>query len=246
MRKNSPQFLGVRFGGRLGATATALLLSVGCAGPSQATAPKLQPASIAAPLHGSSEPSSPVSEAAPASTRRIGDFNVHMITGSFRKHPALFTERVTGKEGDAWIIEYRLEDTTGARGLRVWVDANGDVKRVVRLFESGEKSGTVADYEALMAMTSVVPDSNDGLTAATTGTCTVGPSELDCETKNYRVWLGDKEASMGVTASNALPGRDIAGEITAADGTLIYRSELLEQGNESESKDASVSLLLDE
>ena len=104
----------------------------------------------------------------------------------------------------------------------------------------------MADYEALMAMTSVVPDSNDGLTAATTGTCTVGPSELDCETKNYRVWLGDKEASMGVTASNALPGRDIAGEITAADGTLIYRSELLEQGNESESKDASVSLLLDE
>jgi len=229
----------------LGATAT-VALAAGCAGPSQATGPMLQPTSVAARASSMPEPSSAADEAAPTSTRRVGDFNVHMITGSFRKHPALFTERVTGKEGDAWIIEYRLEDTAGARGLRAWVDANGEVKRVVRLFEGGEKPGTVADYEALMAMTSVVPDSNDGLTAATTGTCTVGPSELDCETKSYRVWLGDKEASMGVTASKALPGRDIAGEIVAADGTLIYRSELLEQGNEAESKDASLSLLTDE
>jgi hypothetical protein len=51
---------------------------------------------------------------------------------------------------------------------------------------------------------------------------------------------------MGITASAAIPALDLAGEITAADGTVIFRSELLERGNESESKDASLSLLMTE
>lgn len=166
-----------------------------------------------------------------------------MISGSFRKHPALLTERVTGHDAGLWTIEYRVEDSTGVRGLRTLVDANGDVKRVIRLIDGTEKLGTLADYEALLATTSVIPDANDGMTASTKGTCTVGPSELDCETKSYKIWLGDEEASLGITASAAFPGHDLSGEITAADGTLIYRSELLEHGNEAESKDASVSLL---
>jgi hypothetical protein len=59
-------------------------------------------------------------------------------------------------------------------------------------------------------------------------TCTVGPSELDCEMKNYRVLVGDAPANLSVTQSEQLGGRDVAGEITGEDGTVIYRSELLE------------------
>lgn len=177
------------------------------------------------------------------SARRVGDFAVHMISGSFRKHPALLTERVIAEENEAWLIEYTLEDTDGTATLRVWIDQNSDqVTKVSRMLDGVEKPATVADFDAMMASASVVPDTNDGLVANSNGTCTLGPAELDCETKSYKVWLGDREASLGVTQSAAVPGADLSGEITADDGTVIYRSELVERGNESETTNDSFAL----
>jgi hypothetical protein len=94
-----------------------------------------------------------------------------------------------------------------------------------------------------MASASLSPDENEGLTASTKSTCTIGPSELDCETKNYRVRIGEQAANLGITASRAIPGLDISGEITAADGTVIYRSVLIEGGNAGSAKaESSVAL----
>jgi hypothetical protein len=188
-----------------------------------------------------SAPSPKTSEAAPG--RRVGDFSVHMISGSFRKQPALLTERVTSEEYGRWVIEYRLEDTEGSATLRVWMNQDsGQVEKVSRIVDGAEKPATVADFDALMAAASVVPDTNEGLVANSSGTCTLGPAELDCETKSYKVRLGDREASLGVTRSDALPGTDLSGEITAADGSVIYRSELIERGNESETANDSFAL----
>jgi hypothetical protein len=177
----------------------------------------------------------PPPEASPAeSARHAGDFYVHEISGSFRKHPAILTERVVAQEGDVWIIDYRLEDGEGAKALRVRMNGSGQIERVGRLLEGGaEQAATLADFEALMASASLTPDENEGLTATTKGTCIVGPSELDCETKSYRVLIGDEEASLGITESRSLPGRDLAGEITAPDGRVIFRSVLIEHGNEA-------------
>ena len=177
--------------------------------------------------------------------RHIGDFLVHLVSGSFRKQPALFTERVVAQEGDSWIIEYKLEDNDGARVLRAWTDVNGEVSRVSILTDGEEKPGTLADYDALMASASLAPDENVGFTASTRGTCMVGPSELDCETKSYRVLLGEQEANLGITGSQAVPGLDLAGEITTADGSVIYRSVLIEHGNEANSKDQDSFALAD-
>ena len=121
--------------------------------------------------------------------------------------------------------------------MRVLSDPNGDITRVSALVEGEEKPGTLADYDAFMAEASIVPDENDGLAASTKATCMVGPSELDCETKSYRVMLGDEEANLGITGSHAIPGVDLAGEITAADGTVIYRSVLVERGNVANARD---------
>jgi hypothetical protein len=213
----------------------AVLSSLACAELPPASSP---PQASRPPSAGTSQTATPTATPegnAPA--RKVGDFRVHMISGSFRKQPVMLTERVTAYQGDLWTIEYTLEDKSGVSGLRTLVDANGDVKRVTRLVDGVEKLGSMKDYEALMASISVTPDANEGLTASTRGTCTVGPTELDCETK-----IGDKEASLGITASASLPGHDLSGEITAADGTVIFRSELLEHGNEAGSKDA-VSLV---
>jgi hypothetical protein len=225
------------------ATLSILVLSSvlgGCA--AQDTAPPVTPA--AAATH-AVEPASAKSDEALATKaleRRVGDYVVHMISGSFRKAPARFTERVIDRENDAWIMELKLEDDKSSKILHVWVDANGEVQKVVRVTDKGQVPGKLADYEALLAAISVTPDENEGLTASTRGTCTVGPTELDCETKSYRVRLGDKEAHLGITQSAAFPGSDVSGEITLADGTVIFRSELLERGNQA-SADDSVAVL---
>jgi hypothetical protein len=177
-----------------------------------------------------------------AVARHVGDFNVHVVSGSFRKRPALLTERVVAREDETWVLEYKLEDDEGARSLRIWSDPNGDVTRVAVLVDGEEQPGTLADYETFMASASLAPDENVGLTASTKGTCMVGPSELDCETKNYRVMLGEREANLGITESHAVPGVDLAGEITAPDGTVIYRAVLVEHGNAANSGDASFAL----
>ena len=196
-----------------------------------------------APLVHTSVPSD--ANSAPRSTRQAGDFYVHEISGSFRKHAAILTERVVAQEGDVWIIDYRLEDGEGARAFRVRMDGSGQITRVGRLLEGGaEQPATLADYEALMASASLTPDENEGLTATTKGTCIVGPSELDCETKNYRVLVGGEEASLGITESRSLPGRDLAGEITGADGKVIYRSVLIEHGNEARHDNDGVAMHL--
>jgi hypothetical protein len=174
---------------------------------------------------------------------KVGDFTVHVVSGTFRKEAAVFTERVLARAGDGWLMEYKLEDNSGARSLRASVDGNGEVTHVALLDDGEEKPGTLADYEAFMASASLTPDENVGFTASSKGTCMVGPSELDCETKNYRVMLGEQVASLGITGSQAVPGMDLAGEITTADGTVIYRSVLIERGNEANQSDDSFALV---
>jgi hypothetical protein len=73
---------------------------------------------------------------------------------------------------------------------------------------------------------------NEGLVAAERATCLIGSEELDCETKNYKVWVGGRPGKLSVSESKQLPGRDLGGEIVTADGRVIYRAELLQLANE--------------
>jgi hypothetical protein len=185
------------------------------------------------------EPPAPP-ERAPAQVeeRRVGDYAMHLISGSFRKQPALLTERVVGRDGAGFVVEYTLEDNDGSRSLRAHFDPNGEVSAVTH-FEAGrERPGSLSEYDELMAEVSVVPDENEGLTATTAGTCSVGPAELDCVTKSYRVRVGGSEANLGITGSRSMPGLDLSGEITSADGKVIFRSSLVDRGSDRKSDDS--------
>lgn len=218
----------------------AAALSGGC-GASGSPVVAVTPTSPAPVRAKPSAAAAPVAESR-APKRRVGDFMVHLLSGSFREKPALFSERVVGQEAGGLVIEYRLEDNDGARALRAHFDENGEVTRVLRLVGKATEPGTLADYEALLAASTVVPDENHGLEHARRSTCTVGPSELDCLTKSYRVRLGDREAALDISESAALPGRDLSGEITAADGSVIYRSSLVEYGNDRPTGNATAEL----
>jgi hypothetical protein len=169
--------------------------------------------------------------------RKVGDFWVHRISGSFSDQAMLLTERVVAKSEIDVTVEYTLEEAATATKLLVWHSIEtDDVLEVKRVVDGKEEPGTLADYEGLMAKTALVPDSNEGFVEAKKGTCLVGPSELDCETKSYRVMIGEKSATLDVTQSEKFPGRDISGEISAEDGEVLYRAELLESGHEGGSE----------
>jgi hypothetical protein len=103
--------------------------------------------------------------------------------------------------------------------------------RVSKVDGELEISVPLDSYEEMMARTTFAADSNDGLLASGHSTCLVGSSELDCETKTYKVRVGEKQATLTVSRSTSVDNGDVMGDITASDGTVIYRSELVEMGN---------------
>jgi len=173
----------------------------------------------------------------PSETRKVGDFQVHRFSGSYQKSPLTLTEEVIAREDGLWVIDYTFEEQTRTTKLRVRFDPKTDsVRRVSKFDGSQELSVPLSTYEKLIERTSFAADSNDGMLSSTRGTCLVGPSELDCETKSYKVAIGDKAAILNVSRSGSVPGGDVAGDIIGSDGALIYRSELLEIGNASTPK----------
>jgi len=175
--------------------------------------------------------------AGPADSRKIGDFQVHRFSGSYQKSPLTLTEEVIARENGLWVIDYTFEDQALTTKLRVRFDPRTDsVVKVSKFDGSQEHSVPLATYEKLIARTSFAADSNDGMLAATHGTCLIGPNELDCETKSYKVLVAEKAAILSVSRTAGVPGGDIAGDIISSDGTVIYRSELIEMGNASSPK----------
>jgi uncharacterized membrane protein YkoI len=139
----------------------------------------------------------------------------------------VLTETVVAQEDDLWVVDLTLEEAGSSARLRVRLDAEGEVISAARLEGEREIPASLADYHALVDKTVLAADSNEGLLGAEQGTCLVGPRELECETKSYKVRLLDEPATLRVSASKELPGRDVEGEIKTDDGRLVYRSELV-------------------
>lgn len=193
------------------------------------------------------EKDEPVADAARrVAPRRAGDYFVHRFSGSFRQGPLTLIERVVEERDGKLIVDYTLEDGATDKTLRVTLDSKTEAPlSVVELTEDGEVEVPVSAYEAMLAQTVFSPDVNEELLEETERTCLVGPKELDCEIKQYRVFVGDQEAKLTVTESAEMPGRDLGGEVTGVDGSVIYRAELVEAGNTPAVDDSSVAKQLD-
>jgi hypothetical protein len=181
----------------------------------------------------------PVAKAdkAPGDSRKVGEFSVHRFSGSYQKDPLTMTEEVVANEDGRWVIDYTFEEQSGTTKLRVLFDPQTDsVVRVSKLDGTKQVVMPLSAYQNMIDRTTFAADSNDGQIASARGTCLVGPSELDCETKSYKVWVGEKQATLNVSRSKSVPDGDVAGDITASDGTVIYRSELVEMGSATSPK----------
>jgi len=154
---------------------------------------------------------------------------VHRFSGSFASEPLTLTEEVALREDSAWVVDFSLTQSEKVERLRVRFDIGTGQAVSAAHFDAGrETPAKLSDYEALLARTVYAADVNDGLLSANDQTCLVGADELDCETKTYKVWVGDAAATLSVVHSNTYADRDVSGEITTDDGKLIYRAELVE------------------
>jgi hypothetical protein len=139
----------------------------------------------------------------------------------------VLTEEVMDKDGSRWVVDLTLEDGASTTRFRVRMDDEGLVSAASRMDGEREVPGALAEYHALIDATVFAADSNDGLVGSEKSTCLLGSRELDCETKSYRVRVADKSATLKVSESAELPGRDLAGEIVADDGRVLYRSQIV-------------------
>ncbi len=163
--------------------------------------------------------------------RKVGEFSVHRFSGNYRARPLTLTEEVVAIEDGLLVIDYTLEENDTKTKLRVRLDpSDAHIVRVTRPEGDTEVELGLPAYDAMIAKTVFAPDLNDQLLGQQKQTCLVGPKELDCQMKKYRVYVDDQAATLRVTRSNALPNRDIEGEVTALDGTVIYRAELVDLG----------------
>ncbi len=164
-----------------------------------------------------------------APERRVGDLFVHRFSGSFTQEPLTLVEQVTAREDAAWVVDFALTQNEKVERLRVRFDRrSGQAVSAARLQGTREVPSKLSDYEALLARTVYAADVNDGLVSSNAQTCLVGSDELECETKTYKVWVGERAATLSVVHSSSFADRDLLGEITTDDGKVVYRAELLE------------------
>lgn len=170
-----------------------------------------------------------------APAREPGDYVAYRFSGSFRKAPLTLTQRVVAREGSVLVIDMTLSEGGATDALRVRMsdapETRGEILSAARVDrDGGEKPATLAAYEQLMGRTALAADANEAELGAEALTLDVGGAPLACRKVSYRVRVGKRTATMSTIQSDAFAWGDIGGEITADDGRVLYRAEIIDAG----------------
>jgi hypothetical protein len=161
--------------------------------------------------------------------RRVGDYTVLRISGSYRQTPLLLTEDVVSRADGYLVVDYTLEEGKTKTRLRThMIPETGEVVHVWKLVDGKEVPVPLSAYQAMMDKTVFTPDYNDGAVGRKHATCLVAGKEAECVTTRYHIFVGAKPATLSVTTSAAMPGRDVEGSIQDVEGETLYQSELVE------------------
>ena len=228
--------------------AMASLLATGCAranlAPTAAT-PASEPAAKK-PTKAEAEaekaaPEAAASEAAEVTgARKAGDFIVYRFSGSFRKAPLTLTQRVIERRGALLTVDILAEVGETKRQLRVKFDESSAAKNdvvEVSVIENGTETPAGLDaYEALLAETSLAADENEAMLGSEDAMLDIGGAPLPVRKTSYRVRVGKKQATLRTVESEGFAWGDLGGEITAGNGKVLYRAEVVELGHSDPAK----------
>jgi hypothetical protein len=207
--------------------------------------PPIAPAATpAAPAEIGSE-AQPAAPATATLARAPGDFVVYRFTGTFRRTPLTLTERVVARRGALVTLDLSAAEGAAREDLRVRIDegspTRNEVVSVARLDHGVETPSTVEAYEALMARTALAADGNDALLRTEEITVDVGGAALPAKQTTYRVRVGKRQATLRTLESAAFVWGDVGGEITATDGKVLYRAEVVDAGHDDAAARAALT-----
>jgi hypothetical protein len=175
---------------------------------------------------------------APGERRReVGDYVVYRFSGTFQKAPVTLTERVIAREDGALVLDVTLDENDKKHEMRIRSseakETRGEILSVARIDNGNLTPMASADYEALMAKTMLLADSNESMLGSEDVTVTLGDAKVEATATSFRVKVGGRDATLRTVASNAFPWGDVAGEISA-DGDVLYRAEIVTIGHRVE------------
>jgi len=208
--------------------ASLLVLLGGCTAQPSARAPAdatdLEAQSAGEPGLSGSSGTSLVREA----PRRVGDRLVHRYSGTYRSDALVIAEEVVAQEGDVLVVDFTVLEGDTPQKLRVRMSVRSErVIAVSKIQADVERPASIADYERLLEKTAFSTEQNRGLVSRRPRTCLIGPSEFDCVESQFAVEVAGQPGTLLVSRHPGL-ARDIAGEVTAVDGTVLYKADLIE------------------
>jgi hypothetical protein len=160
--------------------------------------------------------------------RRVGDRLVHRYSGTYRSEALVVAEEVVAQEGDVLVVDYTVLEGDVPQRLRVRMSVKSErVVAVATVQDDVEQPGSLADYERLLEKTAFATERNRGLVSRRPQTCLIGPEEYDCVESRFDVEVAGQDGTLLVSRHPGL-ARDIAGEVTAVDGTVLYKADLIE------------------
>jgi hypothetical protein len=188
-----------------------------------------------------SAPAAKASEAVETTgARKAGDFIVYRFSGSFRKAPLTLTQRVIERRGATLTVDVTVEEGDTKRQLRVKINEASAVKNdvvAVSLLENGaETPAGIEAYEALLAETALAADENQAMLGVEDAMLDVGGAPIPVRKTSYRVRVGKNAATLRTVESEGFAWGDLGGEITASNGKLLYRAEVVELGHSDAAK----------
>jgi hypothetical protein len=108
----------------------------------------------------------------------------------------------------------------------------GDVLSVVGLRDGKEVVMPKRAYDVMMRDTVFVADQNEGAIASGQIKLDVNGRALDCTETRFRVKVRGRVGTMRTLELGNSPWGEVGGDVTTADGSVLYRADVVDIGHE--------------
>lgn len=199
------------------------------------------------------ETAGPAPASAPATSaarqRQPGEFATYRFSGTYRSSPVTVTYRVLDRDQATIRLAVALESEGTTQRFRLEMsdapDAPAEIRSVARRIDGTDRPMDLAEYQALMSQTIAPIESNEQSLERTDHQVDVAGRTLPCTMASYRVLADGEPATMTVLESAGFAWGDLGGEITRADGTLLYKAEIVELGGPQPTTEAVAATVED-
>jgi hypothetical protein len=199
---------------------------------------------------GSEEASAAEPASSGAALRQPGEFATYRFSGSYRSTPVTVSYRVV--ERDRATITLDVSSTTEGQSQRFRLkmtdgpSGSGEILSAARFDGVTSQPVDPSEYEALMQQTIAPIEHNEADLERQDHELAVGARTVACTRATYRVLADGRTATMTIFESPSFAWGDLGGEITTADGGVLYKAEIVDVGTDSSPSSHAIAVTVEE